>query len=135
MIIDSNNRDTLHLLPFSDYWFKGFSYEYDADTLTVALQDQSESKQFHLIFHQTVLFRMQSCNPWGKGNAVYDLTYQEDSPLLTLLQQVKSDNQVNIDKSKLDNEVDYLCLSVCLNSGDELLIVCENVEIVCDNAI
>ena len=73
---------------------------------------------------------MQSCSLWGGGNAIYCLSNEDDSFLLTQLHQLKSNNQSMLDKSKLDKEIDYLCISVCLNSGDELQIMCESVEIV-----
>ena len=135
MIIDSSNREELNSLNFSDYIFEGFSYEYNADTLTFSCLDQTENKQYHVSFRQAVLFNMQSCSLWGGGNAIYCIYYQDESHVLTQLRQIKSNNLGKLDKSKLDHEVDYLCISVCLNSGDELVVLCESVEIVCDNTV
>jgi hypothetical protein len=133
MIISYGNREALRSLSFSDSIFEGFSYKYDVDMLTFSCLNQYDKKRFFFSFYQTILFNMQSCNLWGSGNSIYDICYLDSASVIKQLQQIKSNNQGNIDKSKLDTMADYLCISVCLNSGDELVIVCESVEILCDD--
>ena len=135
MILDYDNREIINSLSFSDYLFEGFFYNYDASILTFSCLNQSTGKRFHFSFYQTILINMQSCNLWGKGNAIYDISYNDNSSMLTQLHQIRSNSQSNLDKSKLDTEVPYLCLSVWLNSGDELSVLCKNVEIACEDEV
>ena len=132
MIIDYSNRNLLHSFCFSDSIFEGFIYNYGKDILSFSCINPYEHRQFHISFYQVTLLNMQSCNFWGAGNAIYDISYTDDSSMLTQLQILRSENHRNIDKSKLDIESDYLSISVSLNSGDELLIVCKYIDLVCE---
>lgn len=135
MLIEYSSRAILQSISFSDCMIEGFVYKYDTDTVTLSCLNQHERKYVHLNFCHILMLNMQSCNLWGPGNEIYDICNKDDASVLAQLKHLRSINQNNLDKSKLYDEQNYVCISVCLNSGDELTIVCKSLEIMCDDYI
>lgn len=68
---------------------------------------------------------MQGCGFWGGGNAVYHLGNDDNPEYFHRLEQLQTQNPANF---RLDQDIRFLSVIMQLNSGDELKITCQTLE-------
>lgn len=119
------NKQLISVIPIHDSEFYGYTYDYDNREITVCCNNIFTSRVIKLIFQNTILVHLQSCNFWHGGNSIMWIEVMEDTACLELLNEIKAEYASQVKGSQLDRNIDYFAVELTLNSGDTLQIICE----------
>lgn len=130
MHIDFSNKEKIKDIYIHDSIFEGFSYDYEkrqVELLCTNIHSCTKQK-ISFYFDNVIFFQMQSCYFFGPGVNVYDIWLDEKPPELDKLMEIQNAKAELYDHSYLTGGIQYLSIRLMINSGDELLVICESVE-------
>ncbi len=130
MLYNHNNKEDIDKIHLHDAIFEGFNYNYDKREICFICKHYYKNKIYNFKFHNVIYSKLQSCSFWNGGNSVYDI-YNTETPyeFTKLIQDIKNNAAINFEVSYLNRGITYIAIEVMINSGDALLIVCENAEV------
>ena len=127
------NRNEIDDIYIHDSIFKGYFYDYEKREIELYCEyiySEEEIDEIKFVFHNVIMNQLQSCCLWGTGIHVLVVYYDENNILLEEAKQ-----QVEEAKRKWgrvtfidDEKMEYLPIVFEMNSGDILMIVCEEFE-------
>ena len=135
MQINYKNKHELENIYFHDSYFNGFTYDYEARTISFCSEryekitntNKFEKKGFIITFNNVILCDFQSCHFWGKGNMMNYLALDEPCEKFDGLLETKRSDYQSCEHSYMDTQTSYLPIEFLLNSGDKYLIICESI--------
>ena len=80
-------------------------------------------------FRSVICINMQSCRFWAGGNNIQCM-YVANDDYITELQNKQNQNQELYSGSRLANGDSFIPVGMEINSGDELVICCEELEVI-----
>ena len=104
----------------------------DASRLSTDIfQEQNEMTKEEIIirFRSVICIYMQPCRFWAGGNNIQCM-YVADDDYITELQSQQNQNQELYSGSRLANGDRFIPVGMEINSGDELVICCEELEVI-----
>lgn len=128
-IIHYENQKALEEIYFHDCVYEGFAYDYPSREVRFDLVHRWMGKRYSLCFRNVVALENQGCGFWGGGNAVYHIWIDDDPAYFRRLENIQAENGENYRYSRLDQGIRYISVIMQLNSGDELKLTCEAVEV------
>ena len=128
MRITCANKQQLDEVYIHDALFDGFSYDYERRTIRMVCSKPWEYWRVSLCFENVIFFSHQSCDFWGRGGNVMWLSVVENPEALQKLLAKQAEDPNLYQHSWLDRGIDYLALELVTNSGSELLVICEALE-------
>lgn len=130
MLYNHNNKEEFDKIYLHDAIFEGFNYDYDKREICFTCKHYDTNKIYNFKFHNVIYSKLQSCSFWNGGNSVYDI-YSTEMPdeFTQLIQDIQNNAAINFEVSYLNRGITYIAIETTINSGDTLLIVCENVEV------
>ena len=126
MIFKYNNKEEMLSLRIHDFAFAGFSYDYNEKEIYLKINNDFQKKYWEIKLQKVYFTEMQSGSFWGRGSNILGLQlseYEKNINKLKVLEKEKKSIN-NIDYSKCIDFYFYF------NTGDELSIVCETVEVI-----
>ena len=130
MNINFANKNEINNIYVHDSIYEGFTYTYNQRTIEMNCKNFYLHKEFHFQFNNVIFCEMQSCSFWRGGNYILNISLEENSQQLNDLLKLQSQHKDLYKGSYLDREINYLSIRVEINSGDTMLIICENVDFV-----
>lgn len=137
MRINYKNRDEIEQQYRHDYRFKGYYYDYDNREIILTCVNLQNNREMSMVFHNVIFSELQSCEFWGGGNSIYYIWNEEITPQMKHLLEIQKKNKEIQEKNKeiynvslLMEDIQYLQVQIMLNSGDNLLVICEWID--CD---
>lgn len=128
-IINYENQKALEEIYFHDCAYKGFAYDYPSREVRFDLVHRWMGKRYSLCFQNVVALEMQGCEFWLSGNAVYHIWIDDEPAYFCRLEDIQAQNGENYRHSRLDQGICYISIIMQLNSGDELKLTCESVDV------
>lgn len=128
MLFDYSNKALLNDIYVHDADFTGFTYDYKNREIKLQCRNDFLEKMQSFVFHNVIVSKMQSCAFWGNGYNFYDMSTVDPAPELDALYKRLHENETIYKNTYLNGDTHYIGVEFIVNSGDELLIVCESVE-------
>lgn len=128
-IINYENQKALEEIYFHDCVYEGFAYDYRNREIRFDLTQVWQKKRYQLRFQNVVALEMQGCEFWSSGNAVYHIWIDDEPAYFRHLENIQAENGENYRYSRLDQGVRFISVIMQLNSGDELKITCQNLQV------
>lgn len=126
------NRNEIDNIYIHDSIFKGYSYDYDKREIELYCEykyAEEKTDEMKFIFHNVFMTQLQSCSLWGNGLHVLGVYYDPDSFLLREAKQMIEEAKNKWGgQTYLDEKMEYLPIVFEMNSGDVLMIACEEFE-------
>ena len=128
--INNMNKNDINHIHIHDSSYEGFRYDYDNRLIEMRCENDYLKKKFTLIFHNVILFEVQSCMFWHGGNAIMYIALSDDSPLAKKYQDLQNMDREKLELTCLDKNdgIQYIPIEIQINSGDMLYLVCESVD-------
>ena len=126
--INDINKEELNKINIHDSFYDGFQYDYENRFIKLCCENYYLKKTFTFIFHNVILFEMQSCLLWGGGNAIMYIALSDYAPIVKRYQELRSSEKEAIKFSCLNKNVSYMPIEIQINSGDMLYFLCECVD-------
>lgn len=128
MHIGWKNRKLLDEFRIHDSEFGGLNYDYDKRIIEIICSNYCLEKMFNITFNNVILFEVQSCCFWSEGNNIRGMYIEECSHNLKELKKIQNDNKEDYQGSYLNRGFTYMEVTIELNSGDEIHIICQSVD-------
>ena len=122
------NEDLINDLYIHDSTFDGFFYNYTKRQIDLVCNNTLRKVRFHFQFNNTLSCYLQSCSFWHGGNSVMDVCVEKNSPQMDELNKLQEQHKEIYEGSYLDRGIIYMQVKFLLNSGDTLLVICENIH-------
>lgn len=131
MIIKNENKNIINDLYIHDSIFEGYSYDYENRIITFSCDNHYLKKRFKFKFNNVIFSKLQSCCFWGINCCyIYDVKLRENTDDFHQLMNIKNTNPDWFKNSYLDKkDIEYITIEFKLNSGDTILIICENIDL------
>lgn len=127
--INNDNKNEVDNLYIHDSFFTGYQYNYTERQITLTCNNDYLKKTFFFKFNNVIFSKLESFALWGKGANIMYISLEEDARKLDELTQ-KYSTTPDYKLSYLGQETPYLIINFLINSGDELFIICENIDYV-----
>lgn len=127
MVFNFDNQTALEDIYFHDSFFEGFTYDYDQRQMRFDLRHEWNGKLRHLCFRNVVALELQGCAFWCPSNSVYHLWIDENPDYFHCYEE--RHRQDPYKTSLLDDGIRFISVMMQINSGDELRLTCESVEV------
>lgn len=124
MRITSQNLNEIKGLYLHDFTFSGFHYDYDQGKLKLKCEKRYLRKGMKLEFENVIGIHMQACGFWGGGNSILGI-YSGDGQLLERYRETAQNNKNFNFADLIDPENEFIEFEIEINSGGNLLVVCE----------
>ncbi len=132
MRIENSNGNIINSeIYIHDDIFNNLLYEKDSNTLKLLLSKANEyESKYEINYINVIAFEMTSCNYWGKSPHILDFEYVEHNncKLLPALYEKQKGMPYN-PECKLACKNDYIETVITFSSGDQMIVVCESIEI------
>ena len=110
--------------------YKPFFIKPNKEELEETFNTKIETKEEIIIrFRSVICIYMQSCRFWAGGNNIQCM-YVANDDYITELQNKQNQNQELYSGSRLANGDRFIPVGMEINSGDELVICCEELEVI-----
>jgi len=120
------NKKDLETIRIHDHIFYGFDYLYSLKQIKFYCND------YLFIFNNVIFFNAQTCFLWGPGPNILWLTVEEESSYMNEINKLKNENHPTPD-TPLGKNISYIQINFKLNSGDDIFIICESVDLKTNN--
>ncbi len=127
--INNDNKNEVNDLYIHDSDFTGFQYSYTERQITLTCNNTYLNKTFFFKFNNVIFSKLESFNLWGDGIRIMYIALKDDARELDELTK-KYSSKPDYKLSYLGQETPYLLIKFLINSGDELFIICENIDYV-----
>lgn len=128
MHINYYNKSEFNKINSHDSEFTGYLYDYDKRQIKIWFNNHFLKKILYFEFNNVIFCEMQSCYFWGGGNSIYTISLVENPEQFNRLIKIQNSNPDLYKRSYLDKGICYITIKLEINSGDVLLIICENVD-------
>ncbi|MBQ4284168.1 MAG: hypothetical protein IJB96_09605 [Lachnospira sp.] len=126
MIINFQNKDKASEIYVHDSVFDGYVYDYSKRQMVMTCENYYLKKTFSFTFKNVIFSSMQSCLFWGSGYNILDISVEEGTKEKEYLMNMQYQNTELYKGSFLDMGIDFIEIRFSINSGDDLLIICES---------
>ena len=129
MFINYKNKNEIDKINIHDYIFENMHYNYDARTINLVATDDINNIKYNINFDNVIMCIVQSCSFWNGGNSILGISILEESEVLDNLYGIQNSN-INLYKhSYLAKDNIYIPFYMQINSGDDILIIAESMNI------
>lgn len=131
MKINYKNEKEVEKIYVHDAFFEAFQYDYMKKEINIKLNNIFINKKHKCIFKAVIYCEIIGTELWGQVERIIDWEIIENSKKLNeLLLADKKDNNDYINSLfKRKPNVKYITTKFTLNSGDIVLIICEEIDI------
>lgn len=128
MVYSFYNQDDIRGIKIHDCAFYGFEYRQKESEVEVRCKDEMAQEDIVIVFRNVIGIHMQSCRFWAGGNQIQCM-YVADDSYISELQSKQNQNPELYSESRLAEGKRFIPVGMEINSGDELVICCEEFEI------
>jgi len=122
------NRKDLESIYIHDTVFYGFEYLYSLKQIKFHCNRKIDNTDYLFTFNNVIFFNVQTCFLWGPGPHILWLSVEEESSYMNEINKLKNDNRLTPD-TPLGKNISYIQIIFKLNSGDEIFIICESIDL------
>lgn len=131
MKINYKNKKEVEKIYVHDAFFETFQYDYIKKEINIKLNNIFINKKHKCTFKEVIYYEIIGIELWGQVERIIDWEIVEDSKKLNEL--VLADKKTDFDYInslfKRKPNVKYITTKFTLNSGDTVLIICEEIDI------
>ena len=129
MVYSSDNKNDISKIKIQDFAFYGFEYKQKKSEVEIHCKNEMIKKEITMRFSNVICIYMQSCRVWAGGNSIQCM-YVADDTYITKLQSKQNQNQELYSESRLAHGDRFIPVGMEINSGDELVICCKELEVI-----
>lgn len=122
------NRKIMDEFRIHDSEFSGLNYDYDKRIIEMICNNYCLEKTVSIKYNNVIFFEVQSCCFWSEGNNIRGIYIEEHSDKLQELKKIQDINGEEYQTSYLNREIMYMQVTIELNSGDEIHIICQSID-------
>lgn len=129
MVYSFDNKDDINKIKIHGCAFYGFEYKQKKSEVEIYCENEMTKEEIIIRFRSVICIYMQSCRFWAGGNNIQCM-YVANDDYITELQNKQNQNQELYSGSRLANGDRFIPVGMEINSGDELVICCEELELI-----